>query len=991
MLSEVVQLGSSDSPNRTRSAAAVVAKAAMTEFYDETALMEQQHDAALRRLAELETKLARAEHVVSVLTKTSSPWTKEERTRIGKDVLQCLHSASSVQSRLGELEQHCDGLGDKLRAVPNSGEPKRVLEETQLMLEEMKDSLHQLSSAAELGARCLGLQGQGPPPRVLGDESVEALMAEQEQAADALAKAPGGHQREFQLARLQGSFEQERAVYTAALHRTQTKLSAVEHQLSALGSVAESAGKLWAPAERASPFVEAVDELGAQWYNSELEAARSNSAQASHSALGAVEASVATVLSTLEQSLSVDQGSSTAVRAQQLRKALAGFRTTLVEAGVLMAALETVAGACAPQLVACLEQLSAGELSLGGVLQAANELASFSCEVVETKGATSSPVETAMVLSADETSKLVINSMRMAERIKMVADKAKQKSQEGQSDQQNNTIVKDTCSQLVKVQALVQQLHHGTVGGLLRCREESIEAEVQRIDILCGHMHTLAQIGTQKLAPSVVNESVQKMASEVSHLHALQATFKAEERLGNKCVQAAARVQQALGKLRGSSVKTVQLIRGLQQAMGVTVQHTPAETHQNKLHDAVIADMALYRGALDIQVIEASGLRAHTQGPEGLCVCTILVRDKTGEVVSSWSVDRTAAKPATSAQWMQSTPFIDKLQMVGAECTLEFQVLELPSSGSKSYMGGAVLSLLPLVCDQSKRVSFGCDSDQPGLVLTMQHAPEGSEGEASGTLHVQVTLEPEDDLSAQRARRVQEHAAELTEYAGSDPSSIAQMPVHERAKLVADATHVMKQELCELLSAQHALVVTSLGGNPLGWSGAEETTEHDGELEQLQVKIDAAHREVAGMAPGVAKSQAHQLVVALEEERLARNGLGLRRITERSVWEGNGPMQELEDVLNEIRTRVYEMSGQMRSEWEDLASWCDSSTVWVESKLFESACYASYARMHADVIHHSDAISMVVAEGMAVLGGSYRWDDTYEEIYQKLHTAKEMV
>ena len=73
------------------------------------------------------------------------------------------------------------------------------------------------------------------------------------------------------------------------------------------------------------------------------------------------------------------------------------------------------------------------------------------------------------------------------------------------------------------------------------------------------------------------------------------------------------------------------------------------------------------------------------------------------------------------------------LQMIGANCSIEFQVLE--SDGG--YMGGAKLSLLSLVNEQSRLTCFGTEMDgaQPALALT---STPGAGGEDSGMLVVQV-------------------------------------------------------------------------------------------------------------------------------------------------------------------------------------------------------------------------------------------------------------
>ena len=68
-------------------------------------------------------------------------------------------------------------------------------------------------------------------------------------------------------------------MYAKTLHDDRQHSKALKGQLSSLSSVADVASKMWlatsGTGESASDsFVAAVDELGIQWYNAELEAAR---------------------------------------------------------------------------------------------------------------------------------------------------------------------------------------------------------------------------------------------------------------------------------------------------------------------------------------------------------------------------------------------------------------------------------------------------------------------------------------------------------------------------------------------------------------------------------------------------------------------------------------------------------------------------------------------------------------------------------------------
>ena len=116
-----VQMGTTDSPERNRGTAAIVAKTVMQEFYDEAAMREEMHDSALRRIQEMESRMARAEHVSAVLVKTSSPWTREERGRIAKSIETCLAVVSGLNERIGEIEIHSDKLGDMIHASASLG------------------------------------------------------------------------------------------------------------------------------------------------------------------------------------------------------------------------------------------------------------------------------------------------------------------------------------------------------------------------------------------------------------------------------------------------------------------------------------------------------------------------------------------------------------------------------------------------------------------------------------------------------------------------------------------------------------------------------------------------------------------------------------------------------------------------------------------------------------------------------------------------------
>ena len=235
----------------------------------------------------------------------------------------------------------------------------------------------------------------------------------------------------------------------------------------------------------------------------------------------------------------------------QLKQALAKFRSALLNAGVLMSALEAVGTIAAPKLSECFEQLSKGKIGLGTVMQAANEVAAFAGGSVDNLGhgdsgaaaggGVLSPADAALSLSGEDTALLVLNSMRMAHRLEMISEKATEKANakhQGLMPESAPAVV-SMCSELDEIEQLMGQLHKKSVSGVLQSREEAIESEVHRMDVLAGHMHTLAMLQDQKLAPSVVNESIQKMASEASHLKALQGTFKMEEQVSKFSILAA--------------------------------------------------------------------------------------------------------------------------------------------------------------------------------------------------------------------------------------------------------------------------------------------------------------------------------------------------------------------------------------------------------------------------------------------------------------------
>ena len=201
------------------------------------------------------------------------------------------------------------------------------------------------------------------------------------------------------------------------------------------------------------------------------------------------------------------------------------------------------------------------------------------------------------------------------------------------------------------------------------------------------------------------------------------------------------------------------------------------------------------------------------------------------------------------------------------------------------------------------------------------------------------------------------------------------MAVHLRAQRVAEATRTIKKQLNDLLAAQHALVVSALGGKPLGWSAVVATVDEPDdckELEQLHTSIEQLQDQLVVMPVGAAKVEKQAKLELLEEERLRKSGLALRRVVGSSVWEASGPVHTLADKLSAVRLAARRMHMAGLEEWQDVLSWNELSNVWVESKLFESASYASFARMKSDVMQHSDAVMMTLDEGMAVLGGSYR-------------------
>lgn len=92
---------------------------------------------------------------------------------------------------------------------------------------------------------------------------------------------------------------------------------------------------------------------------------------------------------------------------------------------------------------------------------------------------------------------------------------------------------------------------------------------------------------------------------------------------------------------------------------------------------------------------------------------------------------------------------------------------------------------------------------------------------------------------------------------------------------------------------------------------------------------------------------------------------------------------------------VVKLAGQVNqvaiAEWEEVLSWTELSSVWVESKLFEQACYASYQRMCQEVSELTRQLHSEVGSAISVLGGSCKWDDTLEEIHKRLIASQNML
>ena len=305
------------------------------------------------------------------------------------------------------------------------------------------------------------------------------------------------------------------------------------------------------------------------------------------------------------------------------------------------------------------------------------------------------------------------------------------------------------------------------------------------------------------------------------------------------------------------------------------------------------------------------------------------------------------------------------------------------------YFGGAQLKLLPHVQETEKTIVTG--NEKP-LALSMQFRPPSMQvaqppGPSTGaTLEVTVSLTPDPGAVAQ-AGSIQTRLGQLFDQV----PSLSDEPIHVLADRAADGAFKVRMALKEVFAAQHQLVVRSLGGQPEVWSNADvgaAAVAVDDPINLVQAEIDQI-KTVITNSTGATKAIEQAKLGEKEEEMTTLQGLVLRRV-HHSV-DRPSMLHSLNNTMDQVMQQARKVSMMGISEWEDVLSWTELSTVWVESRLFESACYAMYMRMCHEVSELSTHLNSEVGSAISILGGSCKWDDTLEEIHKRLMATQSML
>jgi len=1022
-----------NSPEKARAAASAAAAAAMQEFYDETALREEQHEAALRKLETAEKRLERAMHVTEVLTRTQAPWTREERERIIKGVNRADDSVRAVAERLDELEIHGDKLEGELRAASSmggetlaTGAVTRVMEETQLLLLDMKDLLKGAKETVDLTSRCVGADqphSMAPPRASNRDvDDMESMIAEQESATDAICKTHRGDPEAlaFHLDRLLKAFDAEREAYAKAINKKGEETKALMDRFVVSRGTIDTASQMWHKLDDghspADSLVATVDSLAMQWFSDEIKTSQADqSIVHSHRILGQVEEAMAGMLHALSAVLSPNIGEGSGA-AHPLRKCLGNVREKILQAGVLMAGLEAVSTVGSPHLVSCLQQLAENKVSLGAVMQAAKDAANFHSmlESIQTGGGygsgqssqslVSKPSEV-FQLGEKDSNKMVIDNMRLKERLSMIQEKAVENISMRKNPElpQHHVLAVALKEKEDRMKGLIQSLEEGalsfedkTVNGILRKREGSFELEMRNCDILNTNMRSIAGNRTTTPSPSIVNDNHTLMAVAVKRMEALTLALENEEKQAAGCEAAAGRLQRGVKELRVAAAENATQLIALQKSMGAPVAPTQDELDLDHQKRELLEDIEKYKGLIEINVQSATGL----SGQEGKLKCIVQartvsapLRQEDGRVTGGGEETGPMEKVQVAKDVADTTVFGEefKIEMSNADSILHIQVM---SEDGKYCLGGAKKKLLRHVSG-GEQVVVATKID-----LSMRDVAKGMEwrgAPSAAVLECKITMKP--NGGGEIGTKIQSSLQE----AFDKMPLLSDEPEHVLAQDAADGATKVKAAVREVYGAQHQLVVRSLGGKPEPWStsadGSDGTVvllDGDGnpipeknELKDFEESI-AELEEKVKEAAGTAEIGVHEAKLAETKQKFTIvQGLALSKVE----IDANGPgmAQELRLTLDNVMKLAGQVNQVAVAEWEEVLSWTELSSVWVESKLFEKACYAAYQRMCQEVSELTKQLHSEVGSAISVLGGSCKWDDTLEEIHKRLIASQSML
>jgi len=327
-----------------------------------------------------------------------------------------------------------------------------------------------------------------------------------------------------------------------------------------------------------------------------------------------------------------------------------------------------------------------------------------------------------------------------------------------------------------------------------------------------------------------------------------------------------------------------------------------------------------------------------------------------------------------------------ELDIMNADAILDIKV---KSEDSSTYLGGAQIKVLPYVSDTDAQIQIA----DGGLPLSMQFKPSSmqaaqpSSQSTGATMELTVTLKPEEG-SKDKAKNIHDT---LEQYFQQAPQ-LSNEPIHTLADRAAKGAVDVKEGLREIYAAQHTLVVRALGGQPKAWSDQDVNSAGDVEpedpLKVMEDEITEIKKKIAS-SHGAAAAIERAKLVEREEQQAVLQGLALRKVFN----EENGAyiVNSLQETASQIIDLAQAVDQHAMADWQDVLDWTELSTMWAETKLFESACYAAYKRMCHEIMELSKQLDSEVTSAVSILGGSCKWDDTFEELHKRLVAAQSML